>query len=396
MAMKKKSASQSAFFNPRVLIGFVLFTIGLLFALAGLSKSVTASFGNPVLKTGMSATMATVQTPGTWTATGSMSVTRRSLQATLLLNGKVLVAGGYSGTAFLSSTELYDPSTGTWTATGSMTSPRSEFSLTRLSDGKVLVAGGTIQSCLTTSSAELYDPSTGTWTPTGSMNVARGGHVATLITSGQLSGRVLVAGGYINQNDGGCGGDAQLASAELYDPVTGSWSITTDMIKERDYSVAAALPDASVLVIGTMNCCPYHWFNSAESYDPNTQLWTLTNSRANAANGAAALLPDGELLVAGGVRGTQPTSVYVADADLFDSSIGTWTASASMSTDRASHTLTLLTSGQVLVAGGFSGGWSIGCFDVTATELYDSSAGTWFPTGNMTAARNSFTTTLLP
>ena len=104
------------------------------------------------------------------------------------------------------------------------------------------------------------------------------------------------------------------------------------------------------------------------------------------ANEDPILLPDGKVLVAGGVKGTQPTSVNVADAELFDSSTGTWTATGSMSTDRDVHTLTLLTSGQVLVAGGVSGGWGV-CNDLTSAELYDSSAGTWFPTGNMIAAR---------
>ena len=252
-----------------------------------------------------------------------------------------------------------------------------------------------VQACLSTSSAELYDPDTGTWSATGNMQSSRAGHIATLIPSGPLAGMVLVAGGYINQNDGGCGGDAQLASAELYNPATGTWSATSDMTKERDDPVAVALPDASVLVIGKLNCCPYHLINSAESYDPGTQLWTPTNSRTTPANGAAVLLPDGKVLVAGGAKGTQPTYVNVASVELFDSSTGTWTATASMSTDRDGHTLTLLASGQVLVAGGASGGWGV-CNDLTSAELYDSSAGTWFLTGNMTAARIGHTATILP
>ena len=166
---------------------------------------------------------------------------------------------------------------------------------------------------------------------------------------------VLAAGGYINSPDGSCGGTAQLASAELYDPATGTWSATSDMTKARNIPTAAVLPDASVLVIGSESCCPSHWFNSAESYDPGTQLWTPRNGRTTPANGAAVLLPDGKVLVAGGGKGTQPTNVNVASAELFDSSTGTWTATASMSIDRGLHTLTLLASGEVLVAGGDSG-----------------------------------------
>lgn len=280
-----------------------------------------------------------------------------------------------------------------------MSTARVDHTATLLADGKVLVAGGVVQPCLTTSSAELYDPDTGTWTSTGSMNIGRGGHMATLITSGPLSGMVLASGGCINQNDGGCGGVAQLTSAELYDPATGVWSATSDMTKARDYPVALTLPDASVLVIGHLNCCPYTWLNNAESYNSGTQVWTPTTDKATFANDAVVLLPNGKVLVAGGRKGPQPTAINVADAELFDSSTGTWTATASMSTDRYGHTLTLLNSGQVLVAGGFSGGWGV-CNDLTSAELYDSIAGTWFPTGNMTAARSSnlgaFRAALLP
>jgi N-acetylneuraminic acid mutarotase len=325
-----------------------------------------------------------------------MSIGRGNFTATLLTSGEVLVAGGNDnhGTYFASA-ELYDPAAGTWMSTGSMTTPRAGHTATLLADGKVLVAGGQVQTCLTTFSAELYDPDTGTWTPTGSMNINRAGHLATLITSGQLSGSVLVAGGYINQNDGGCGGEAQLASAELYDPSTGTWSFTNSMTIARDAPIQATLPDGSVLGIGLLTCCPYHLLNNAELFDTQTETWTRTTTKTTTANGAAVLMADGRVLVAGGASGTQPTYVNVASAELFDSAANTWTATASMSTDRASHTLTLLTSGQVLVAGGFSGGWGV-CNELSSAELYDSSAGTWFPTGNMTVARLGFTATLLP
>src|SRR5436190_3650209 len=110
MAMKKKSASQSAFFHSRVLIGFALCSIGVLLALVGLSKFVA----------GMSAATATAQTPGTWTATGSLNTGRFRHTATLLPNGMVLVAGGHANEAPFASAELYDPASGTWTTTGSL------------------------------------------------------------------------------------------------------------------------------------------------------------------------------------------------------------------------------------------------------------------------------------
>jgi hypothetical protein len=322
-----------------------------------------------------------------------MSVARQAyFTATLLTNGKVLVAGGSDGATVLSSAELYDSSTGTWTPTASMSTARAGHTATLLPDGKVLVAGG--QSTTVHSSAELYDPVTGLWTLTGSMNVPRSFHMGTLITGGPLSGMVIIAAG---SSEGG-GGSNNLVSAELYDPSTALWAYTGSMTVERYFDSASptALPDGSVLIMGGTDCCPYHWFNEAELYVSVSQTWTPTSSKTTPANGRSVLLPDGKVLVAGGVKGTQPTSVNVASAELFDPSTGTWTATASMSTDRNGHTLTPLPSGQVLVAGGNSGGWSIGCNDVTAAELYDSSADTWFPTGNMSAARSLFTATLLP
>jgi len=98
--------------------------------------------------------------------TGSLSAARESHTATLLPDGKVLVAGGYNS-SYLSSAELYNPSNGTWTATGSMAAARGSHTATLLPDGRVLVAGDYNGSSYL-SSAELYDPSNGTWTATGS------------------------------------------------------------------------------------------------------------------------------------------------------------------------------------------------------------------------------------
>lgn len=143
---------------------------------------------------------------GTSINTGSLGVARYSHRAILLPDGRVLVIGGLNGsnnTQPLNSAELYDPASGTWTPTGGLTSARRGSTATLLPNGKVIVAGGD-NGTTVLSSAELYDPASGIWTPSGSLITPRSYHSATLLRDGQ----VLMAGGYDGNN--------ALASAELY------------------------------------------------------------------------------------------------------------------------------------------------------------------------------------
>ncbi len=151
--------------------------------------------------------------PFVFQPTGSMIQGRAGHTATLLRDGRVLVAGGYNEIEIASS-ELYDPASATWTNTGRLAIGRQNHTATLLPNGMVLVAGGTDRSGLTTASAELYNPATGAWTPTGSLLHDRALHTATLLAGG----RVLVAGG--------SGSSGFVASAELYDPATGVWTAT--------------------------------------------------------------------------------------------------------------------------------------------------------------------------
>ena len=146
-----------------------------------------------------------------WVPTGRLGTARSRHSATLLPNGKVLVAGGNHGHAPSSSAELYDPATGTWTATGSMGTARDRHTATLLRSGKVLVAGGQGELNGFLNSAELYDPATGTWTATGNFDTPRAYHTATLLANG----KVLVAGGSNN-------GFQVFSSTQLYDPATGT------------------------------------------------------------------------------------------------------------------------------------------------------------------------------
>ncbi len=178
--------------------------------------------------------------PDAWTPAGPMTTAREHFTATLLANGKVLMAGGQSGTgASLGTAELYDPATRSFTPTGSLNAARSYPAAAALPGGKVLIAGGLSSNFIALNSAELYDPATGTWSPTASMNDARYGATATVLPDGT----VLAAGGC-----GACGHQPALASTELFD---GSfWFPVTAMTQPRVFQTATPLPGGSVLVAG--------------------------------------------------------------------------------------------------------------------------------------------------
>ena len=330
---------------------------------------------------GLMATAA-LASSATWTTTGSMSVPREDHTATVLWSGKVLVAGGCCG---LASAEVYDPKTGKWSLTGSMTIVRYQHTATVLSSGKVLVAGGMGPSG-TTARAEIYDPATGTWAPTGSMTVPRQRHTATILSSG----KVLVAGGE--------GRSGSLATAELYDPATGAWTATGSMAADRTAYTATPLPNGQVLVAGGYGTNS-GVLASAELYHPTTGKWTATGGMTQARNGhTATRLPGGKVLAAGG-SAVYGISGPVRSAELYDSVNGTWTSTGSMALERDVHTATRLTTGQVLVAGGFGmqpspGGGTTSW--LSSAELYDPGTGGWATAAGMAARRGLHTASLLP
>jgi N-acetylneuraminic acid mutarotase len=171
-----------------------------------------------------------------------MAFMRVNHSAVLLQNGKVLVAGGaalMAGGGGTGSVELYDPTAGTWSSAGTLSSAVPRGTATLLANGQVLVAGGNGLNI-----AELYDPVTNSWSITGSLLAERFGHTATLLSNGT----VLVAGGSTDQ-PGGVRAD-NVATAELYDPVVGTWSSTGSLNVGRGGHSATLLPNGVVLVAG--------------------------------------------------------------------------------------------------------------------------------------------------
>lgn len=250
---------------------------------------------------------------------------------------------------------------------------------TLLKDGRVLVAGGAFADTL--ASAELYDPVTGAWSATGDMTVARYLHTATLLANGL----VLVAGGSIDVID-----PVAQPSAELYDPAIGIWTPTGSMIQARQGHTATLLPDGHVLVAGGTTGGGSS--ASAELYDPVTGSWAVTGSTAAGRIGhTATLLLGGTVLLAGGFDSYASGDGGVPN-ELYDPANGLWTPTGNMLVARAAPA-TLLLDGRVLVAGGAG---RIPDSAYNTAELYDPATGSWTATPPMAQAHQSHTATGLP
>ena len=312
---------------------------------------------------------ACVSNPSAWSPTGSLAQARLSPSATLLLDGKVLIAGGDNGARYEATAELYDPASGAWSTTGSMTARRFVHTATLLADGRVLVAGGNGYGSTT---PELYDPETGTWAAAGAMVHSRNWHTATKLASG----KVLFVGGI-----GGVGGGASSAHtqpAELYDPVAATWTPTGPMEYNRVGHTATLLADGRVLVAGGTSQSAGPPRTSAEIYDPLTNAWSATGDLLAArAEHVAVRLATGAVLVVGGLPSDGET---VPSAELFDPATGRWSLTGTP--DLGDPTLaTSLCDGTALLVDGASQG----------AEVYDEASGAFLPTWSPAGIHGSAT-----
>jgi hypothetical protein len=298
----------------------------------------------------------------TFTATVPMTVARMGQTATLLNDGRVLIAGGARNIGFraeLSSTELYDPVAGTFAPTGSMNVPREGHTATLLRDGRVLVAGGSDNGTHTLESAEVYDPVTGQWTRTGNMTVPREAQAAVRMGSG----KVLIAGGGRGDMPGGY---IAYQNAEIFDPATGRFTaVTAPMVSDRVGAGAVLLNDGRVLIAGGKSgkmiireMGPGLNFltplDTAEVFDPETSSFiAVGNMREAHYLPTLTKLRDGTVLVIGGWKMEGPVVVGMRDAEIFEPYGDRFVTVGPTHVARLDSTATLLTDGEVLVAGGF-------------------------------------------
>lgn len=360
-------------------------------------------------KAGCGAGGALAKGAGYWASTANMATPRYDSTNVGLPNGRVLAAGGRSNVApyvAYASAEIWDPLTGKWSPTGSMAVNRWSATATALNNGKVLITGGFGSISLAANgtpangqpvndNSQLYDPATGLFTNTGSLNIRRALHSAVLLPSG----KVLATGGRTCSAapPTACNSSFVTNTAELYDPLTGTWTRTSNNLDNgadnpfpgipATNATAATSPqvgrhttEATLLTVNCgANCgkvlVPAGFTGvsqtTADLYDPASDTWatpraTLVVSRAR--SGAMAL-QNGKVLVAAGGTGTSSNT-----SELYDPATNTFALTGSVALARFNYFYKVLPDGTVLIAGGSNAA-------IGNSELYDPATGLWKSAG---------------
>ena len=381
--MTKKTCTQAAALNcTRAWAAAVATGVGLLCALTG-----------PVMA-------------GSFSSAASLAIGRYYHTATTLPNGKVLVAGGNrpSGNSFvfIGEAELYDPATDHWSSAGTLVPPLAYHAATLLPNGKVLLTGG----CEPTTPAppQLYDPATNSWTYAGAaVPLSRLFPTATLLADG----RVLLVGGRYGSTG------PILATADLFDPATNTWTPVPDMVHERIQHAATLLPSGKVIVTGGVDAQGER-IAAAEVYDPVSNTWSSGGTLAHARDShSATRLLDQTVLVAAGTGpielpfGLGTALGELSSTEIYDPAHNTWTSTSTedceqesenigdprpagcLRVQRTGHTATLLPDGTVLAAGGITADRD------ASAEIYHPASKTWTSTDMMETPRELHAAALL-
>ncbi|PZQ13240.1 MAG: galactose oxidase [Rhodanobacter denitrificans] len=268
---------------------------------------------------------------------------------------------------------------GSFVPTAAMTTPRAHQGSVVLADGRVFQYGGISAMGDILASAELYDPATGTYAATGDAADAR----MRPTTVGLADGRVLVTGGR-----GGHEGSVIFDTVELYDPATGTFGPGGSVATRRYVGIVARLPDGKVLLTGGFNFTD-GTLGSSEIYDPATQTAAPTGSLVHPRDtyGHALTLADGRIMIVGGYDDDGP----LATVEIYDPAAGTFALTGDMPDARGDHCALVLADGRVLVLGGFGSDWQY----AMDAYLWDPATGQFRTAGRMTYPRANAHATLL-
>lgn len=314
---------------------------------------------------------------GRFESTGSLISPRYQHSATLLQDGRVLVVGGYdladSGDSqLLYTAEIFDPAAGTWSPAGELTTGRFIYKDILLRDGRVLFVGGWNGEAIDTDSVELFDPRT--------LSFANGGHLTQprreVAAAVLADGRVLIAGGMIE--------NTALATSEIYDPATVRSSLTDRLSTARSDAAAVTMPDGRVIVAGG-------WNNlggplSVEIYDPTTEHYSNATPATRQHLGPAVPLRDGRILFTGYANDVFDPA---ASTDVIKPAVrtdGVFVATGTPITDRTNHVATKLTDGRVLIAAGADHGTLDDLGRNRTAEIFDPVSGSFAATSNLMVA----------
>jgi hypothetical protein len=269
----------------------------------------------------------------------SLAIARSSHTATALPDGRVLVAGGYSGT-YLNSLEIFDPKTNEFHTAGSLREARSGHTATLLPDGRVLFVGGVGDGWTFLRSAEVYDPKTARSELVGPMSVERESHTATRLEDGS----VLVVGGHRGRREH----MEVFANAERFDPQALRFEAAGTLGTARHKHDAIRLLDGRVLVIGGADRTDRTHYATTEVYDPALHAFSsgpsMTHRRYKIA-GTAVLLPSGNVLVPTGARSAE---IFDVAGGAFHPVGGRYPAATRFAATA------LLPGGDVVIAGGYA------------------------------------------
>ncbi len=303
-----------------------------------------------------------------WVPTGNMISPRSYHTATLLRDGKVLIIGD----ALSSDAEVFDPCSGSFIAVGNTIYMHGYgHTATLLQDGRVLIAGGSDAQ----KNAEIFDPVTGIFSSIDNMYTEHTYHTATLLQDG----RVLIAGGENSDSS------QTHNKVELYDPLQNIFFLTDSLREDRRLHEAVLLPNGKVLIVGGMKTTIPHYgifLASAEIFDPMNGTFRFTGRMNYPRSGhTVTLLGDRSVLVTGDF-------VATSSAEIFNIATGQFSLTANMTTKRCQHTATLMYNGRVLIAGGYV---ALGPVTTSSAEIYDPVKKVFTAISNMSEPRHMHT-----